>query len=344
MSALVVSAPNRFEVREVRRPVPRSDEALVRVVHSAICGSDLKLFQGKMEDIRFPLVPGHEWSGEVVEVSGMFQHLLGRPVVSDILQACEQCDSCRAGYRNLCDGLVEPGISVDGGFAQFVTVRAKYLKPLPPELPLKNACMVEPLSVVLYALKRLDLEGGESVLIIGAGAIGLLLTQVARLFGAAQIVVADHHDARLAVARQLGADQVINAHNEDLVTWFLDRPSLKPNVVFEASGSAYAFAQALEVTRPAGRIAVIGYAGRERVSIAPAVFMRRLLQVRGVLSPMAEWEQAIDLLARKSVRADALLTHRFPLNRFAEAFDLFGNRADGIIRAVIEPQVSGTQS
>src|SRR6185503_15786545 len=110
------------------------------------------------EDIAFPLIPGHEWSGEVVAAPPRFKHLLGRPVVSDILQGCNQCLNCVRGYRNLCRKLVEPGISANGGFAEYVVVRGEYVQALPDSLPISLACMVEPLAVVLYALKRLPLE------------------------------------------------------------------------------------------------------------------------------------------------------------------------------------------
>lgn len=337
MTALVVSKPNCFEVREVARPVPGQDEALVRVRYSAICGSDLKLIRGGMEDIVFPLIPGHEWSGEVVEAPRAFRHLIGRPVVSDILQACGTCEECARGCRNLCSALTEPGISVDGAYAQYVLVKAKQLYALPATLQMERACMVEPLCVVLYALERLALEGGERVLIFGGGAIGQLLAQVVRLAGASRVVLVDHHDERLDVARQLGVDMVINPRKIDLKECLSDHPELKPDLVFEASGSASAFGYCLDVVRPGGRVGVIGYAGRDKVAIEPAIFMRKLLQVRGVLSPMGSWERAIDLLANRTVCVDTLLTHRFPLMRFAEGFNLAAHRADGAVRVVIEP-------
>ena len=337
MTALVVSKPSCFEVREVARPIPGPDEALVKVRYSAICGSDLKLIRGRMEDIVFPLIPGHEWSGEVVEAPRAFSHMVGRPVVSDLLQACGACEDCARGYRNLCSSLTEPGISVDGAYAQYVLVKAKQLYLLPAALAAERACMVEPLSVVLYALQRLTLEGGERVLIFGGGAIGQLLAQVVRLAGASRVVLVDHHDERLEVARQLGADMIVNPKKINLKECLSDHPEMKPDLVFEASGSAWAFRDCLEIVRSGGRVGVIGYAGRDKVAIEPAVFMRKLLQVRGVLSPAGSWERAIDLLTNETVSVDPLLTHRLPLARFAEGFDLAERRADGALRVVIEP-------
>lgn len=337
MTAVVVSAANSFEVREVKRPAPKPDEVLVRVRHSAICGSDVRLIGGRMEDIAFPLIPGHEWSGEVVEAPRAFGHLVGRPVVSDILQSCGECAHCSCAYRNLCEELVEPGISADGGYAEYIAVKAHHVKPLPAGLPLGRACMVEPLSVVIYALERLQIEPGDRVLVMGGGGIGQLLAQAVRTAGAERVVVADHHRPRLEIARQLGADHVINPRETDLVEFFLDQPSLRPTVAFEASGSARAFRQCLDVIEPAGRVGVIGYAGREAVAVEPSVFMRKLLQVRGVLSPMGSWERAIDMLEREEVRVDPLLTHRLPLSRFAEGLELAASRADGVVRVVIEP-------
>lgn len=335
MAAVVVAKPGCYQVREVPRPTPKPDEVLVRVLHSAVCGSDLRLIKGVMEDIAFPLIPGHEWSGEVVEAPRRFQHLIGQHVVSDILQSCKQCANCIRGYSNLCRKLVEPGISTNGGFAEYVAVRGEYVHALPPTLPVSLACMVEPLAVVLYALRLLPLEGGECVLIFGGGGIGQLLAQAVRLAGAAKVIVVDHHDERLAVALQLKADIVLNPRKAALAS-VLTGNSI-PDLVFEACGDATAFRDCLDVVKDGGRVGVIGYSGNQSVTIKPTIFMRKLLGVQGVLSPTGTWFEAIDLLSARKIEVEPLLTHRMPLERFADAFTLAASRTDGVIRVVLEP-------
>ncbi|MBS1807428.1 MAG: alcohol dehydrogenase catalytic domain-containing protein [Acidobacteria bacterium] len=337
MTAVVVTAPGQFEIRDVAVPVPGPDDVLIRVHHSSICGSDLRLIKGSMEDINFPLIPGHEWSGEVVEAPERYQHLVGQLVVSDILQSCDSCRFCLRGYRNLCDGLDEPGISVNGAFAEYIIVRARNVYSLPIGLPTLNACMVEPLSVVLYALELLPVNCGERVAIFGGGGIGQLLAQAVKIAGASKVVIIDHHDERLSIAKKLGADEVINSLRTDPVLALSGDSELGPDLVFDAAGNAEAFLSSLEVVNSGGRVGVIGYSGRQEISIRPTTFMRKLIQVQGVLSPTSSWTKAIDLISRQEVKVGPLLTHQMPLKKFPMAFKMMSDRAEGIIRPVLQP-------
>jgi 2-desacetyl-2-hydroxyethyl bacteriochlorophyllide A dehydrogenase len=334
MRALVAEAPGRFEVREVRDPERRSDEVVVKVAHCTICGSDIKLLRGAMGDIRFPLVPGHEWSGVVAEAPAAFRHLVGRPVVADILQACGGCRYCNSGRHNLCADLEEPGLSLDGAFAEYVAVKASQLHPLPESLPLREACLIEPLAVVLYALRRVPVAAGERVAILGGGGIGQLLVQAVLRSGAASVAVVDPHPERRSLALRLGAALALPPEEAGLLWEDEDR---RPEVVFDAAGRAEAFRTALEIAAPGGRVGAIGYSGSEAIAIEPSIVMRKLLDIRGVLSPTGTWDEAVDLVARGGIQTGPLLTHDLPLAEFSTAFQLAEERRDGAVRVAVQP-------
>jgi threonine dehydrogenase-like Zn-dependent dehydrogenase len=336
MNALVVRSPDEFGVEQIPVPLPTKDEALIKVFDCAICGSDITLIRGHMEDIRFPLVPGHEWSGEVIDAPES-PGLVGKRVISNLLQNCKHCLWCHRRLPNLCPNLTEPGISVSGAYAQYMTVRAREVIPLPDDMPLSVACLVEPLAVVLYALRRTPIELGDHVIIFGGGGIGQLLSQACRASGAAKVVVVDHHPARIQMALRMGADAAINGNETDVGQFLKSRPELTPNVGFEACGNPDAFARLLDIIEPAGRVGVIGYSGNRKVSIAPSIFMRKLLEVRGALSPTGTWDQAVEMIRRGAVRAAPLISHRFALSQFPQAFEIASRRADGALRVVIEP-------
>jgi 2-desacetyl-2-hydroxyethyl bacteriochlorophyllide A dehydrogenase len=334
MRALVAEAADRFEVREVKEPDLRSDEVMVRVAYCTICGSDLKLLRGAMGDIRFPLVPGHEWSGVVVEAPSAHRHLMGRQVVADILQACGGCRYCATGRHNLCPDLEEPGLTLDGAFAEYVAVKARLLHPLPEAIPLREACLIEPLAVVLYALQRLPVRLGQRVAILGGGGIGQLLVQAAMLAGAASVALVDPHPERRALAQSLGADRTLAPQE---VAVLAEDEALRPDLVFDAAGRAAAFRTALEVAAPGARVGALGYSGSEVVALEPSIVMRKLLDIRGVLSPTGTWTEAVDLVARGHIRTAPLLTHDFRLQEFPVAFRLAAERRDGAVRVVVQP-------
>lgn len=337
MPAVVVRGPNRIEHESIPLPVPGPDRALVKVDACSICGSDVKLIHGEMENIAFPLTPGHEWCGEVVEAPRGRGELVGRRVVSDILQSCKHCESCQSSLPNLCPSLVEPGLTVQGAFARYVAVPLDSLHTLPDAITAEQACMIEPLSVVLYALRRVPVARKDRVLILGGGAIGQLLLRSILLERPESVALADRHPHRLEAARRAGAHLVVNARESDVTAEPLLSGQHAPTVIFDAAGDARAFETALQAVRPGGRVGVLGYDGSRTVGLAPSIIMRKLLEIKGILSPTGTWEQSIRLLASGAVSVDDLLTHRLPLDQFEAGWQLAARRDDGAIRVVIRP-------
>lgn len=336
MRAVVLRGPHRMALETVPRPVPRADQVLVRVRYSACCATDFDLIDGTMPDqARYPIILGHEWSGEVVEAPPELAHLVGRPVVADNLVTCGTCVACLGGRPNLCRRMDELGFSLDGAHAEYLVTLARSVRALPAGMSLKAAALAEPVGVALYGVKRARVGLGDRVLVLGAGPIGLLTLQICRVAGAVEVWHADLRPDRLAVASRLGATGTIDLGREDL-SGALGRLAFEPDVVMECSGSPRAFAGALKAVRPGGRVGVLGYYADELAEIRPSDIMMRDLEVLGSVCPTGTWDAAVALIAAGRVDTASLVTHTFSLERFADAYEVARGGREGAIKVMLE--------
>lgn len=314
-------------------PEPGPAEALVRLAYNSICGSDLSLLRGVWHGFTYPIVPGHEWSGEVVAVGvGTDADLIGRKVVGDLTCSCGSCAACARGDRVLCENLVELGFTRDGACADYMTIPAANLFTLPDHLGLRPACQVEPMAVALHAVEEIGVLPGEKVAVLGAGGIGLMLMKVAQHKGATVTVVSEPVDERRMVAAECGATAV--AGRGQLVPLVDTWEELRPDVVLEASGYPAAVQEAMDVVRPGGRICLVGYRMEETGPMSPNVATVKALTLKGVLGPGGRFAAAIELLGQGAVDVRPLLTHEFRLADYARALDLALGRSGGHIRSV----------
>jgi 2-desacetyl-2-hydroxyethyl bacteriochlorophyllide A dehydrogenase len=335
MRAVVVRGPRDMVLETRPRPTPRPDQVLVRVRYSACCATDFDVIDGTMPDqARYPIVLGHEWSGEVVAATADRADLVGRAVVADNLVTCGECPSCRAGRPNLCPRMDELGFSLDGAHADYLVTRAESVRPLPAGVSLRAAALTEPLGVALYGTRRTRVGAGDRVLVLGAGSIGLLALQTSRAAGAREVWQADRRAERLTLATRLGAATTLDVSREPLVA-ALERAGGAPDVVLECSGSPEAFAAAIKAVRPGGRVGVLGYYADELAEIRPSDIMMRDLEVIGAVCPTGTWDAALDLLATGRVDTEALISHVLPLERFDEAYRL-ARGAPGVVKVLLE--------
>jgi 2-desacetyl-2-hydroxyethyl bacteriochlorophyllide A dehydrogenase len=353
MKAVVLRGPHRMALEAVPRPRPRPDQVLVRVRYSACCATDFDLIDGTMPDqARYPIVLGHEWSGEVAEASPAYSHLVGRAVVAENLVTCGECAACRAGRPNLCPQMDELGFSLDGAHAEYVAVRADGVHVLPPGLSLRAAALAEPTGVALYGVRRARIGVGDRVLVLGCGPIGLLTLQLSRAAGAAEVWAADLRADRLALATRLGATGALELGSpgdlENAGAGAPESPGAEPlaeaaarvglsaDVVMECSGSPKAFAAAIKVVRPGGRVGVVGYYADELAAIRPSDIMMRDLEVIGAVCPTGTWREAVALIAQGRVDTAALISHAFPLADFADAYAVARAGAPGTVKVLLE--------
>jgi L-iditol 2-dehydrogenase len=216
MKAAVLLEPRKITIQEIEDPVMTDTRVLVRIRDCGICTLEQRLYTGDLK-IGYPIVPGHEASGEIVEIGprviGEFSP--GMHVALDLITRCGQCHFCRTGRSNLCSNRFKPGQQVLGGFGECIAVRGRQVHPIPEGMTLREAAFVEPVACCIRSLKKLQIELGENVLIVGAGPMGIMHLQVARAMGA-RVFVSDPDAKRLELSRSLGACAGIDPLSEDL--------------------------------------------------------------------------------------------------------------------------------
>jgi L-iditol 2-dehydrogenase len=309
-------------------PVPDAGHRLVRVTAVGLCGSDLHWFtEGGIGDARLerPLVVGHESAG-VIE--GGPDH--GRRVAIDPAIPCERCETCRSGRRNLCPTVRFAGHgSVDGALREFLTWPAALLHPVPDTVSDVDAALLEPLGVAVHAMDLGHLRIGARVAVIGCGPIGLLLVQLARSAGAGTVIATDPLEHRVAAARRYGADVV---HRSGTAVAVHD---VDADVVFEVAGNDTAVEAALTAARPGGRVVLVGIPDEDRTSFPASVARRKGLTLALSRRMNDVYPRALQLVEQGRVDVSSLVTHRFPLQRVADAFYTAVAREG--LKVVVEP-------
>jgi L-iditol 2-dehydrogenase len=323
-------APGPGNVALVERPEPSAapGHVVLDVVAAGICGTDLHILDGEYETA-VPVTIGHEVSGEVVEVGeGVEDGWLGARVVSETyFSTCGRCEHCRAGRINLCPERRSIGTHVDGAFAPRLHVPVANLHRIPDWLDGHAAALAEPLACVCNVLlERADVRDGDAVLVTGPGPVGLLAAQVARSQGGRVHVRGMPRDAiRLEAARALGFETSTTAEGP-----------LDADVVVECSGSEAAIAFCLASARRGGRYVQVGLAGRPVTVPLDLVCFRELTITSGFASTPASWDRALELLERRSIDLEPLLSAVVPLAEWERAFA--ATRAGGGIKFVLDPQ------
>jgi L-iditol 2-dehydrogenase len=347
MKALVYEGPNRLEVEERPTPEPAVGEAILRVLACGICGTDLRIAKGGhrayADGVR--RVPGHEFTGEVVAVgSGVDGHAPGERVFVAPNLGCGTCPACRAGRINLCVNAEAFGITFDGAFAEYVRVPAPAVEQgnllgVPADADPAAVSVVEPLACVLRGQRAVDLREGDSVLVCGAGPIGLLHVLLAKAAGASQVIVSEPSSVRRREALEFGGDVGIDPLQEDLKAKVLEATGgLGADVVITAVPVPAVQEQALELAAVGGRINYFGGLPRDAstVRIDSNLVHYRELRITGTTANDTEdCRRALDLALSGDVDLSRFVTARFPLERAADAFAAAGDGAQ--LKVVIEP-------
>jgi L-iditol 2-dehydrogenase len=335
MRAAVLHGPGKVVLEE--RPVPEAGpgEVVVRVTSVGVCGSDTHYYDhGRIGRfvVDSPLVLGHEAAGEVVALGpGVGSPAVGQRVSIEPGVPDLTCAQCLAGRYNLCPGMrffATP--PVDGALAEYVVVHAAFAHPVPDGLSDDAAALLEPLSVGIWACRKGRVTAGSRVLVTGAGPIGLVGVQAALAFGATEVVVSDVNPARLAIARELGATDVVDARTASVTD--LPRP---PDVLLECSGNPPAIGQALRALDRAGRAVLVGMGGDE-VALPLSVVQERELEITGTFRYAGTWPTAIALVASGRIDLDRLVTGTYGLHQAEEALTA-GRRDPRSVKVVVHP-------
>ncbi|MCU1582038.1 MAG: NAD(P)-dependent alcohol dehydrogenase [Microbacteriaceae bacterium] len=308
----------RGVVRFHSTPVPTvdADQVLVEVAAVGVCGSDVHYFrEGRIGDyvVETPMILGHEASGVIVAVGADVDATrIGQRVAIEPQRACRVCEQCKHGRYNLCPFIefyATPPIH--GAFAQYAVIQADYAFPIPDSMSLEAAALCEPLSVGIWSNQKAGTGPGSRILIAGAGPIGIIVAQVARAFGASEIIISDLAAERREIATRFGATRVIDPALEEV-------DGLEVDAFIDASGAAPAVRSGIMAVKPAGRIVLVGM-GTDDAALPVSRIQARELTLTGVFRYANTWPLAIELVASGRVDLDSLVTGRFGLEQVEDA-------------------------
>src|SRR5437762_7479313 len=327
MRAVVIDAPGRIRVDNVPDPTPRPDELLIRVEACGICGTDLHIIDGESPLACYPIVPGHEFAGEVVALgsdiaqnngNGGTNITVGSRVAIDPNLYCGQCDFCRTGHENLCLHYTALGVTMNGAIAQYVAVPMRMAYMLPNSVSWREAALIEPVSCAVHAMHSLSPRSGDTFLIVGAGTMGLLLLQLALRGGASRVAMVDVNMQRLASAEELGATRTYNN-----IERALKDESLGFNCVIDATGVPAVIENAFMAVKRGGKFMVFGVASNEaRISLSPFRIYNDEITIIGSMAILFSFQAALDLISGGMINTEAMLTSALPLQDFPRALDM----------------------
>lgn len=338
MRSLVFIGPGQMELQERPDPQPGRGEVVVSVRAAGICGSDVHGYLGVTGRRRPGVVMGHEAAGDVIEVgAGVTRVRAGDRVALRSILPCGACERCRRGESNICPTRQGLGMQFDGAYADRIVLPETMLLPLPDTLTYADGALIEPLAVAMHAVNRTPFDLMDFVVVIGAGAIGLLTLLAVRLRGAGSIVVTDRNVHRLAMARTLRADLVVNVDDADPVAIVREATGGRgADAVFEAVGIGATVAQSLAAARSGGHVTWIG-------NLLPAVelsmqeLVTRELTLRGAYTFNEEFEQAAAAIAGGRIDVGMLVERTAPLEEGAELFRQLGAAELDAVKVILVP-------
>ncbi|MBI1737102.1 MAG: alcohol dehydrogenase catalytic domain-containing protein [Candidatus Rokubacteria bacterium] len=320
MKAAVLHAPRDLRVEPMDAPAAGAGDVLVRVTMAGLCGTDYSIWSGG-RPVAYPRVMGHELVGRVEQVgAGVRRVRAGDAVVVEPNYSCGTCPLCREGNRNLCLSRTAVGIDVDGGFAELLRVPERCVWAMPPGMTDTAVLVTEPLAVVVRAVNRGAPRAGETAAVVGGGTLGLLALQVLRSHDT-RVLVVSRTERRFALAAELGAAAThatsVDPDLERVTREFSGREGV--DLVVETAGTPGAVLHALALVRPGGRVVLTGLP-HEPTPVSFFGVVRREVTLVGSMIYQDEFGQALHLVASGAVRGEPLVTHRFTLDRIADAF------------------------
>ncbi len=346
MKALLLSEYNHLEVADLPGPRPGADELLIEVAACGICGSDVHGYDGSTGRRIPPIVMGHEAAGTVVEVgSAVTSFAPGDRVTFDSTVFCGTCEFCVEGEVNLCNNRQVIGVSCGeyrraGAFAEYLTVPARVAYQLPENLSFAEAAMLEAVSVALHGVAVSGMKGEETVLVIGAGMIGLLLLQAAKNagYGASRVLISDIDPTRLRLAEDLGADETFLASGPVLTEEILKRTEGRGvDIVLEAVGRDETIATGIDCVRKGGTVTLIGNISPQ-INLPLQKVVSRQIRLQGSCASAGEYPEAMDLIAAGKIQVASLITAVAPLIDGPAWFERLHAHEPNLMKVVLDPR------
>ena len=344
MRAQILMEPNKMRMHEVPVPEINSNEVLVKVKYCGICGSDWGSYTGKYADevALLPLTTGHEFWGEIVEIGENVKKIKkGDRVAADICLTCGTCYYCRHGDGLLCENFSQIGIHTPGAFAEYVKVPWENCYIIPDNVDDYSAAFIEPLTACLHASKAMELKMANSIVIIGSG-LGIIHGALAKLRGAAPVIVVGDNVERLAMAKQMCADYIININEtSDVVAEIMKlTDGIGADYVLEAVGTSATYEQAFKMLRKGGKLEAFGIcADDDYASIPPAQFVLQEKKVSGSCAGIGnDWGDAIKLLQYNRINPHPMISMIVPLEETEDAIKELRTNPK-LIKVLVSPEI-----
>lgn len=345
MKAVVLENKRVLTYKEVPTPEPDPGHVRLKVKAISICGSDIKRY---LDGHRmYPLILGHEVSGIIDRVgSGVSEKCIGRHAAIIPLVPCFRCEQCLRGYYSACHSYSFIGSREAGGFAEYVDLPERNVFLLPDDLSFEHAALIEPATVARHMLALGGFRSGQSVIVLGAGSIGLMVIQWLRILGAKQIIASDLLEANLQIASKIGAHVTLNPSEVDVVKEVQKLLGDGADLTLEATGVPQVLEQTLAITRPRGRIVLAGNQPLDKnlpLSFIETMMRRELSLIGCFMSysapfPGHEWSDTLTELSGGGLDMDSLISHRFPLSRAPEVFEKIGAHELAHRKIILNPE------
>jgi len=327
MKAMVLRAPGDLALDDVALPHVPAGHVLVRITHSGLCGTDLKIYKGAIP-ARYPLIMGHEMVGELVD---------GGRVIIDPVLYCGTCFHCRIGQTNLCPsgGLI--GRETNGGFAEYAAVPAAQVFPLPDSVDNRIAPLIQVATTCLHAQRLAQLSLGESVAVIGLGVSGQLHVQLAKACGAGKVIGISRSRFKNDLAKQMGADLVIESGAATVAQVLEATDGRGADVVIECTGVMSCIADAIRMVRFGGRVVLFGITSATSGTLPfYDLYFKELLLINNRAATAQDFPVMIDLVDRRAVRLEPLVTHRMALEELGAALDMVEDGAERRLKIILD--------
>lgn len=340
MKALVLKDIKDMSLKKVPIPEPKVDEVLIKVKAAAICHTDFATIDGEHPMIKYPCIPGHEFSGTIEKTGDEVWHVKpGDRVTALGYSYCGICKACLRGMHTGCERMIEIPFHYDGAFAQYVKVPAISVFKIPDDISFEDASMVEPAANGLSAVDRADIYPGDNILVAGPGPIGLLATQFAALKVPGKLIISGTRDERLNIAKRLGATDTINIRNENTGERIDEITGGKGiDAMFYCGGGQEVWDLAENKLTGYGRFILEAAPPKveSKFTITPFKFMEKQMTYTGVSGySAAQFGTALELIAKRKIKTEPIITHRFSLDEYEKAFEVSKKRLEGAIKVII---------
>lgn len=311
-----------YKIKDVEIPIINDNEVLIKVKTVGICGTDVPILKG-LRKVNYPLIPGHEFAGDIVEVGkNVKNYKVGDRVSPAIVIGCGDCDYCRMGIETLCDNIIETGIHVDGAFAEYVKVPEKVLHKIPENMDYEIGASIDPIASAYRPIKKAQITSKDTVLVFGPGPIGLYTVQLAKAEGAKSVIIVgvDGDEERLELAKTLGADFSINISKEDLI----EKVSLYTNgqmadVVMEVTGNEKVFELCIDTVKKSGKILLVGINHKPTVSNIEKIVRKEIKLEGSICYTWLDYRECINLVEAGKISVKPLISHIFKLEEIDKA-------------------------